>query len=187
MAPGFPSVSTIERALASRPHPERNGADLEASVLVCLHAESLLVVRRTAHPGDKWSGHMGLPGGRHEPQDADLLATALRETREELGFEPLRHGRLLGSLGSYEASHRRRGDAAIGVFVAHLDERPPLALSDEIAAAFWVRTSALVPGSAAVPEYPDRAVPAYLPEADGERLVIWGITFGILERLRGLA
>lgn len=187
MTQRFPSVPALERALAERPHPERNGADLEAAVLVCLHEESLLLVRRTAHPGDKWSGHMGLPGGRHEPEDGDLLATALRETREELGFAALDHGRVLGALGAYEASHRRRGDASIGVFVAHLERRPPLALSDEIAAAYWVGLHALVPATASVPEYPDREVPAYVPEADGERLVVWGITYGILERLRTLA
>lgn len=40
---------------------------------------------------------MGLPGGRRDPGDSDLLATAIRETREEVGLD-LRGARLLGTL-----------------------------------------------------------------------------------------
>ncbi len=31
---------------------------------------------------------LGFPGGKPEPRDADLLTTALREAREEVGLEP---------------------------------------------------------------------------------------------------
>ncbi len=33
-------------------------------------------------------GQLGLPGGRPEPGDRDLLATALREAEEEVGLSP---------------------------------------------------------------------------------------------------
>jgi 8-oxo-dGTP pyrophosphatase MutT (NUDIX family) len=35
-------------------------------------------------------GQLGLPGGRPEPGDRDLLATALREAEEEVGLAPAR-------------------------------------------------------------------------------------------------
>lgn len=156
--------------------------------MVLLHGSDLLLVRRQVFEGDKWSGHMGLPGGRHDPADATLLRTALRETREELGFDALRHGRLLGALGTYVAAHRARGDTNIAVFVTELREKPALELSDEVAAAYWVdlETLVLAHGTATVREVGD-PVPAYVPHVDGDRLVVWGITYGILERVRALA
>lgn len=183
----FPRAAQLEAALRDRPHPVHQGAALEAAVMVLLHGHDLLLVRRQVREGDKWSGHMGLPGGRHDPEDATLLDTALRETREEVGLDPLEHGRLLGSLGTYVAAHRQRGDTNIAVFVTALDRKPPLELSDELVAAYWVDLDTLVlaHGTATVREVGD-PVPAYVPHVDGERLIVWGITYGILERLRAL-
>lgn len=184
----FPTASQLARALAPLPHPRTAGAALEAAVMVLLHGDTLLLVRRQTFEGDKWSGHMGLPGGRHDPADETLLHTALRETREELGFDVLRHGRLLGALGTYVAAHRASDDTNIAVFVAELQERPPLELSHEIAGAYWVELSRLLlaHGTATVREKVE-PVPAYVPEHEGEELVVWGITYGILERLRRVA
>ena len=46
----------------------------------------VLVVR--ADDGGQHGGQLGLPGGKPEPVDADLLATALREAEEEIGLPP---------------------------------------------------------------------------------------------------
>jgi len=46
----------------------------------------VLVVR--ADDGGQHGGQLGLPGGKPEPDDADLLATALREAEEEVGLDP---------------------------------------------------------------------------------------------------
>lgn len=47
----------------------------------------LLFIQRAGRVGDPWSGHTALPGGKRDPEDADDLAAAIRETREEIGLD----------------------------------------------------------------------------------------------------
>jgi 8-oxo-dGTP pyrophosphatase MutT (NUDIX family) len=47
----------------------------------------LLFIKRAGRAGDRWSGHTALPGGKRDPEDADDLAAAIRETREEVGLD----------------------------------------------------------------------------------------------------
>jgi 8-oxo-dGTP pyrophosphatase MutT (NUDIX family) len=185
--PPFPPLAVLADALSGVASPELEGAALEAAVLVCLHDEAVLLARRAVHPEDPWSGHAALPGGRWEPGDESLLATALREAREELGVDPLAHGRLLGALGTHVGRGRRISGVRIAVFVAALEARPQLELSPELEAVYWVPLSSLVPVTARVAELPGSEVPAYdLVLPCGEPLVVWGITYAILERLRAL-
>ena len=185
--PSFPPLAVLADALAGTPPPALEGAAIEAAVLVCLHDDAVLLARRAQHPHDPWSGHAGLPGGRWEPGDASLMATALREAQEELGIDPLAHGRLLGALGTHVGRGRRVSGVRIAVFVAALDERPALELSPELDTAAWVPLDELVPVAVRVDELPDTDVPAYEVELpDGDRMVVWGITYAILERLRAL-
>jgi 8-oxo-dGTP pyrophosphatase MutT (NUDIX family) len=57
---------------------------------------SVLFTRRAAHLRYH-AGQVSFPGGRMEPGDADVLATALRETREEVGIDA-RNVRIAGFL-----------------------------------------------------------------------------------------
>ena len=46
----------------------------------------ILMFRRATYQNDPWSGHMAFPGGKKDSDDLDLLSTARRESREELGI-----------------------------------------------------------------------------------------------------
>jgi 8-oxo-dGTP pyrophosphatase MutT (NUDIX family) len=48
---------------------------------------SLIFTKRTEHL-DQHSGQISFPGGRRDPEDANRLGTALRETHEEIGVRP---------------------------------------------------------------------------------------------------
>lgn len=66
-------------------------AATRAAVLVPLHmrqGELHAVFTERHHELPRHAGEISFPGGRSEPGDADLVATALRETHEEVGLPP---------------------------------------------------------------------------------------------------
>jgi 8-oxo-dGTP pyrophosphatase MutT (NUDIX family) len=69
---------------------EVNGTT-NAAVLVPLYqhdGEIHAVFTRRRDDLRRHPGEISFPGGRHEPDDADLVQTALRETDEEIGLAP---------------------------------------------------------------------------------------------------
>lgn len=80
-----------EKADESRKPRLRRGATglVPASVLVPIvlrpDEPTILLTERTAHLNDH-AGQVSFPGGSAEPEDVDAVATALRETEEEIGL-----------------------------------------------------------------------------------------------------
>ncbi len=89
-----------------RPRRTWDAADASArpaAVLVLLFpddtGEARLVLTERAERGGHHSGEVSFPGGRAEPGDADIVATALREAAEEVGLDIVAAGvRVLGTL-----------------------------------------------------------------------------------------
>jgi 8-oxo-dGTP pyrophosphatase MutT (NUDIX family) len=89
---------------ARKPRLRRNATGLvPASVLVpiVLRADgaTMLLTERTAHLNDH-AGQVSFPGGSAEAQDVDVVATALRETEEEIGLSRA-HVEVVGRLPDY--------------------------------------------------------------------------------------
>lgn len=47
----------------------------------------ILFIKRAQRIGDKWNGHVALPGGKRDPEDEDDAVTAMREALEEVGID----------------------------------------------------------------------------------------------------
>ena len=143
----------------------------------------LLMIKRAEHDSDPWSGHVALPGGREEPGDLSLEATAVRETREEIGLDLERDGRMLGALDDLSP---RAAPMPITVrpYVAVVDRDVPFVLSEEVAAAFWVPLAALAaPGARKDSVVTVHGVERLVPSFRHEEYVVWGMTEHILREL----
>jgi len=164
---------------------------IAAAVAVILHEgdEGLeaLFIHRAVRAGDTWSGQIAFPGGRRDPGDADLLATAIRETMEEVGVD-LSSAEQLGVLDDLYPRTPVLPPVVVRPFVFALTTRPTIVLSREVQDAFWVSFRALqtpaASGSIIVdhPGIPRRVLPAYTLG----KHTIWGMSERILTPLISL-
>ena len=145
-----PSIVRLLHSLAAHPGRvvEAERSVRRAAILLLLRRRGdgepeVLMIKRADAEGDPWSGHIALPGGRMEPADADLSATAVRETLEETGVDVARHGRLLGSLDDLMPRSPTLAPIVIRPYLALVRADVTLVLSHEVADAFWVSLSQL--------------------------------------------
>ena len=155
------------------------------ALIVAPDPEAFLLIRRADRADDPWSGHLALPGGRWHEDDTDLLATAIRETREEVGIilEPTS---LAATLADVVPRTPVLPPLAIRPFVFHVAGRPPIGPNPEVAGTAWVELAPL--------RLPD-AHHEVVMEIRGQRRVfpafrtpmgsIWGLTERILSLLLG--
>jgi 8-oxo-dGTP pyrophosphatase MutT (NUDIX family) len=163
----------------------------EAAVAIVLRTgpdPDLLLIRRTQRPGDPWSGHIAFPGGRRDPVDADLVDTALRETKEETGLD-LTRDRVIGRLDDvFTPSRLPRMRVAAFVVTAPSDS---IARPDprEVIDVRWILIRALQdPASSSYIDIEHEDTTHRFPSLVHDGFTIWGMTHRILsqflERLR---
>lgn len=177
-----PTLDEIRRALT--PVGEQGPLGADAAVLVPLYGQGrdldLLLTRRrkdlSSHPGQ-----ISFPGGRREPSDGDLLETALREAREEVGIDA-DDTTVLGFLTDLR-THRTE---PVATYVAHVAGDPP----DEPASREEVEEIVVVPLEAFLDpaSYESRATGRrrggylvhywHLPQG-----TVWGLTGRMVARL----
>jgi len=148
----------------------------------------LLLIRRAEHDMDPWSGHVGFPGGRAEPGDAGLEATAVRETLEETGLDLAGDGERLGALDEVKALARGRPvDLVIAPFVFRLRRRLDGAPSREVVSLHWLPLGRLfAPDIRSTLQYQHEGTILELPCLRIDGLVIWGLTYRMFDNLKAV-
>ena len=145
--------------------------------------DEILLLRRATVVGDPWSGHIALPGGRAEPTDTTLEATARRETLEETGID-LRDSRCTAELAPVTPQSAGAPAITIAPFVFRYDGPRAITMSGEIVEAWWIRASEL--------SRPDAWTDSDVTLGDGSHIavrgfcchgfVLWGLTARVLNQ-----
>lgn len=166
-----PRRAAVAVVIAPRAGPPAGGA-------------ALALIRRAEHPQDPWSGQMGFPGGRAEPEDLDSWGTAIREAEEEVGLR-LASARRLGALSELQAmSGGRSVGLAIAPVVFWLERPAPLTPTAEVAEALWVPFATLLDPARSTTVVRTFAGRRYeLPGVDVGCGVVWGLTWRMLHAL----
>jgi 8-oxo-dGTP pyrophosphatase MutT (NUDIX family) len=161
-----------------------------AAVLVLLFADAagevrVVLTERATRDGHH-SGEISFPGGRAEPEDPDLAATALREAAEEVALDPAAAGvRIVGELERFWIPV---SNYEVTPILAVAERRPQLLASpDEVARIVEPRMDAFLPDvPLRIVERTVRGWPLRYGAYQVDGLSIWGATARVLSQLGAL-
>lgn len=116
------ALASSDRLVKSFPRtPAKDAAD--AAVLIFLYAVDSIIhtvfIQRPEYKGVH-GGQISFPGGKKEPEDKDLLYTALREASEETGIDP--HD--LQIIGTLTPLYIPVSNIVVTPFVGWFEKRP---------------------------------------------------------------
>ncbi len=141
-----------------------------------------LFIRRAIDPRDSWSGQIGLPGGKREPGDTDLLETAIRETREEIAVSLSREERI-GRLDDTQPKGRGLPPIVFHTYVFDLSKRRAARPGPEVDHAFWLPLDEIAACRKRVTVEEPRGGKLKATAYCVGPYVIWGATQRVLTRL----
>jgi 8-oxo-dGTP pyrophosphatase MutT (NUDIX family) len=181
-------VGGMQRRPPRRPPPGRPGRP--AAVLVLLYPDEagmarVVLTERSGRDGHH-SGEVSFPGGKSEPHDVDIVATALREATEEVALDARAAGlRIIGLLDQFWIPV---SDYAVTPVLAVAARRPELVGAPaEVARIVEPPVARFLPGAPI--EMVERTIgdwPLRYGAYDVDDLSVWGATARILSQLGAL-
>ncbi|MCB5161339.1 NUDIX hydrolase [Marinomonas algarum] len=177
-----PYVQQIHNPDENRLSDDNDTQYQSAAVLIPIWREPksqelfVLFTQRALHMRNH-PGQMAFPGGKHDPEDASMEYTALRETLEEVGLSPDCFD-LLGELGEYCTI----SGYCVKPIVAEMTTRRELCLcEDEVHSVHWIPLRYLLtPSNYCFTEKKVGAITRSFLEIEYHGIRIWGVTAGIL-------
>ena len=143
----------------------------------------VLFIERARRVEDPWSGQMAFPGGRREQADATLLATAQRETFEEVGLI-LCPSYFVGRLGDVVSPKESPAHGlVVSCYVFELLSGGTISTNSEVHDTVWIPVSALVDPEKFTSDYRPTGYSGTFPGirvSDNDPRVIWGLTYRFL-------
>lgn len=143
----------------------------------------LLFIKRPDNPGDAFSGHIAFPGGKKKDNDTDLLETAIRETREEVGINVRDSARILGKLDYTRPNSKSAGFIIVTPYVSFLTRDVEIRTNEEVDEYMWIPLDHLmddrnmrVRTKVRNDVYIDDYVFSY------DKYIIWGMTGRVLKK-----
>ena len=170
------NLADTRQALSSRIHPVLDTRYKKASVLVAIYGSEPVIIMTEKPKSMKFhAGEISFPGGKPDGGDSDLLDTALRETREEIGLTVSRD-QIVGQL---EPVITLNSGFSILPFVSILDGIPPLAANCEVEQIFHIPLEPFLKTMER-----DSEQPGEMYTYSGN--VVWGASARILYQICGL-
>lgn len=175
------NLADAKSALSGGMHPVPTDPRYKkASVLVAIYGAEPAVIMTEKPKGMRFhAGEISFPGGKPDAGDTDLLDTALRETREEIGLAVSRD-QVAGQLRPVITLN---SGFSILPFVAVLDDIPPLAANCEVEQIFHIPLGPLLKTMARDSEPSHNKIQEmYTFEYSGN--IVWGASARILQQIR---
>lgn len=149
------------------------------------HGPELLMMKRAERDGDPWSGHMGFPGGRQEPSDANIFVTAVREVKEEMGFDIESVADSPVRLSDIRATAKGREQAMVVTpFVMFAHSQVDIVPNHEVAEYVWIPLQHFAyPGNRQTFELHHAGETYSMPCYYYRYFKVWGMSLRMLDEL----
>ena len=174
-------LDVIKSVLSSSIDPSLETTNYRlASVLVVIYGEKPVVIMTEKPKHMKFhAGEISFPGGKLEPDDSDLLETALRETREEIGLTITKEQ----VIGQLEPVVTLNSGFMILPFVAVIDSVPILSPNGEVEEIFHISLDSFLKTMARDPD-PSHNLIQEMYTFEYEDKTVWGASARILKQIQ---
>ena len=175
-------LDNLKSALSTSLNPKINGDGNYklASVLVVIYGKDPVVIMTEKPKNMKFhAGEISFPGGKLDFSDSDLLETALRETREEIGLV-ISRDQVVGQL---EPVVTLNSGFLILPFISIVDSVPTLLANAEVEKIFHIPLGSFLETMAVDPDPAHNAIQE-MYTFEYESQTVWGASARILKQIQ---